>query len=179
MGKAYLRAVERSDVDLLFEWANDSEVRLYSFNTADIKFEEHQQWFENCMLDTDVDIYIYYIDDEPVGQIRLNYNDETGVISYSIAKNFRGQGYGTILLKLIEAELVSARPNIKFLSGSVKPDNIASQRIFEDNDYEKELIDGNNEYIIYNKKIEYVKAIKDVFADMENMGWTPNNNRMR
>jgi len=72
MYKAYLRKAECADVDLLFEWANDSEVRNNSFNTVDIKYEEHKRWFENCMLDKDVDIYICCLDDDSVGQIRLN-----------------------------------------------------------------------------------------------------------
>lgn len=158
MYKAYLRKAEWADVDLLFEWANDSEVRNNSFNTADIKYEEHKRWFDNCMLDKYVDIYVCCLDADPVGQIRLNYNDKTAVISYSIAKKSRGQGFGKIIIKLIEAEVIVNHPEVKFLFGSVKLENIASQKIFEDNGFERELVEDENKYFNYSKKIESANA---------------------
>ena len=168
MSKIYLRKAEWVDVDLLFEWANDSEVRNNSFNTANIACEEHKRWFRGCMQDENVDIYICYLDAEPIGQIRLNYNNETAIISYSIAKKYRGQGFGRAIIRLIEAEVVSTRPDITFLNGSVKRDNIASQRIFENNGYDIKSIDGGNGHIKYNKMIEPQTAYTDRFIDVEN-----------
>ena len=158
MYKVYLRKAGWADVDLLFEWANDREVRNNSFNTIDIIYDDHKQWFENCMLNKDVDIYICCLDDDSVGQIRLNYNDKNAVISYSIAKQFRGQGFGRTIIKLIEAEVVINHLDIMFLSGSVKSENIASQRIFEENGFEKEFAEDGNKYFIYSKKIVSTNA---------------------
>lgn len=155
--KAYLRKAEWADIDLLFEWVNDSEVRKNSFNTADIEYKEHKKWFEKCMLDDNVDIYICCLDTEPIGQIRLNYSNATAIISYVIAKKCRGQGFGGIIIKLIEAKVVFSRPNTMFLHGSVKLDNIASQRIFEDNGYKKEFVAGENEHFKYCKRIDHEK----------------------
>lgn len=69
---------------------------------------------------------------------------------------------------MIEAEVVATRPDIRFLSGSVKLDNIASKRIFEDNGYEKGLIEGENEHFNYRKRIESSNA--DRFIDVVNIG---------
>lgn len=155
MPKVYLRKAEWADVDLLYEWANDSEVRNNSFNIAKIGYEEHKTWFKNSLRDKDVDLYICYLDSMPIGQIRLNYTGETAAISYSIADKYRGQGFGKIIIKLIEAEVVAAYPKVKFLSGSVKLDNVASQRIFEENDFARQIVvEPNNKFYRYCKQIE-------------------------
>lgn len=167
MSKVYLRKAEWKDVDLLFEWANDSEVRKNSFNTANIEYEEHKRWFENCIQDENIDVYICYLDADPIGQVRLNYNNETAVISYSIAKKYRGQGFGGVIIKLIEAEMVFTHPDITFLFGSVKMDNIASQRIFEDSGYDKELIDVENEHLNYRKRIDRKTLYTIEFINVE------------
>lgn len=154
MCKIYLRIAEWSDVDLLFEWVNDSEVRRNSFNTTDIKYNEHKQWFENCLQDKNVDIYLCCLDTEPVGQIRLNYEGETAVISYSIVKKHRGHGIGRSLIKLAEAMLIDERTDIKFLNGSVKINNTQSQRIFEENGYGKKYINSDEGYYVYSKMVK-------------------------
>lgn len=154
MSKTYLRKAKCADVDLLFEWTNDNEVRKNSFNSAKIDYEGHRRWFKNCLEDGTIDLYICCLEDEPVGQIRLNYNNQTAVISYSIASRHRGKGFGVVIVKLIEAEVIATRPDITFLLGSVKLDNIASQRIFEECGYHKEMLtETEEEHLNYRKLI--------------------------
>lgn len=154
MGEVYLRKARWEDVDLLFEWANEEEVRENSFNSEKINYEEHKQWYRNCLEDVVVDSYICYLDSNPVGQIRLNYNNENAIISYSIDKKYRGQGFGGLIIQLVEAEIRQIHPETLFLIGSVKFDNIVSQRIFEKNDYIKRPINESREGFIYCKKID-------------------------
>jgi N-acetylneuraminate synthase (EC 2.5.1.56) len=135
----YLQKADWQGVDLLYEWANDKETRLNSFNIKKIEYEEHKNWFKNCLENPNCDIYILYNDDsEPIGHIRLQYQDNVGTISYSIAPKHRGEGYGVKMIRLIEQEIKKARPEIRQLIGSVKHKNIASQKIFEVNGYTKE-----------------------------------------
>ncbi len=154
MIKLHIRKAEWTDVDLLFDWANDIEVRKNSFNIADIEYEGHKRWFIDCIQDESIDVYLCCLNTAPVGQVRLNYNNETAIISYSIAKKYRGQGLGRIIMRLIEAEVITSRPDIKYLFASVKLDNIASQRIFENSGYEREHINGKNEHLNYRKSLE-------------------------
>lgn len=160
MNQIYLRKAEWKDVDLLFEWANDREVRINSFNTAPIEYEEHKRWFKNCLQDENVAIYICYFNTQPIGQVRLNCNNETAVISYSIAKKYRGRGFGKFIIKLIEDEVISMWPNVKVLFGSVKLNNIASQRIFEHNGYRKKVKEESEKIIDYYKTINTRKRQK-------------------
>lgn len=154
MSKIYLKKADWKDVDLLFKWVNDEEVRKNSFNSHKIDYEEHKQWYKSSLEDRNVDIFILYVNNTPIGQIRLNYSGTTAIINYSIDKNYRRKGFGSIILKMVEQKVIYSRPEILVLLGSVKPNNIPSKKVFEKNGYEKKFVKNKgNSYFLYKKEI--------------------------
>ena len=128
----YLKEVNPSDVDLLFEWANDSEVRKNAFHTEPILYENHVKWFAKMLDEPSVYQYILYREELPVGQIRLNVENGEALIDYSISAKYRGMGYGSKLLELIKKQVVLNRiSDVIKLTGQVKYENPASARAFE------------------------------------------------
>lgn len=135
----YLREAMPLDIDLLYEWANDSVVRNNSFNTDTIPYETHQRWFNKIMQDSSIYQFILMSDDVPIGQIRLNLDNEhkgQAEISYSIARGHRNCGYGRKILQLLREEIKTKYPAIRNLIAKVKPDNIASKKLFEKEGYD-------------------------------------------
>lgn len=123
-----LRPATNEDCLLIFKWANNSEVRNNSFSPESIDLESHIKWYENKMKDDKSIIFIALKDGIPVGQIRVdkdNDNDE-GFIDCSIDPNYRGQGIGTYILQLIKSEV----RNIN-LVGYIKKENISSIKACE------------------------------------------------
>ncbi|HJJ41830.1 MAG TPA: GNAT family N-acetyltransferase [Methanocorpusculum sp.] len=156
INKIYCRPAERRDADLLFEWVNDSKVRKNSLSSEKISYSEHINWFSKVLSDDSVEIYIYYLDDEPIGQVRLNYSDNEVSISYSIAKKYRGQGYGKYIIHDIEKIIIKNHSEVNTIHAKVKGDNTASQKIFEDNEYNQ----TSSEHTSQNQNIlEYRKTI--------------------
>ena len=145
-GEAYLRPVEDEDVKRLHEWRNEESVRLNSFNTEPIPYENHEKWFARVMGDDNEHIYILMAGEPvaPAGQIRITLVPSTvnvpgtvnklltGEISYSIDKGFRGLGLGTKIVALVEEE---ARSYVSVLTARVKASNKASIHVFESNGY--------------------------------------------
>ena len=80
--------------------------------------------------------FIMMVEEEPVGTVRLDVDEEerTGTISYSIDKRFRGQGLGGRILALAEEKAKEA--GLQYLVGGVKPENKASGKCFLKNGYE-------------------------------------------
>ena len=142
----YLRKVETSDIDLLFKWANDPVVRENSFNTEPIPFENHVRWFNKMLADDSVLQYILMCEDTPIGQIRLNINGEEAEIGYSIANDYRGQGYGHSILRLVADTIAKEYKTVKYLTAKVKPENVASNKLFQDEGY-------STQYTSYIRKI--------------------------
>ena len=135
MDDIYLRKVENSDIDLLYEWANDPTVRKNSFNTEPIPYEKHTTWFSQMMEDETVLQFVLMKKDTPIGQIRLNIEGDAAEIGYSIAKEYRGQGFGHIILRLVKDLITEKHPAIQRIIAKVKPENIASNKLFQTEGY--------------------------------------------
>lgn len=143
----YLRKATAEDKDLLYRWANDPTVRANAFSTASICYEDHQKWFAARMKDPDTILYILMVEDEPIGQIRLTLEGEKALIDYSIAKEYRGKGYGKKMLALLETVIREFYPQIKCLVAQVKAGNDTSKNAFLRNDFQEHYV-------------EYVKIMK-------------------
>lgn len=133
----YLRRVTPEDVDLLFVWANDPEVRKNAFHSEPIPYEDHKRWFAGLLEDDTRAQYIMMDGEEAVGQIRFSLSGQTAVIDYSVAPDKRGRGFGRQLLLLAKEEVCREYPSIKALVGQVKPGNSASAKCFADCGYEE------------------------------------------
>ncbi len=150
-GRAYaLRLAGWEDVDLLFSWANEREVRRYSFSQEPIGYEEHCAWFKEKMQDKDSQIYIFCEEKQEKGMLRLDFCGNTVEISYSIAPEERQKGYGKELILLAEKEICQRFQRMKrdlpdmgqachivVIKARVKEGNLASNRIFTKLGYEK------------------------------------------
>ena len=143
----YLKKAAAEHCDLLFKWSNDKEVRENSFTKDAIKYDVHVKWFNDKLNSPNCDIFIFYLDNVPVGQARIDVENHEAVISYSIDNNYRGRGLSTEMIGLLEKNVDT---NVNKLIGYVKFSNVISQRVFEKLGYTKEL---NNNYIKYSKII--------------------------
>lgn len=133
----FLRPATENDVDLLYEWVCDEDVRKNSLNSAHIIYDEHKKWFSNKILSDKSEIFIYCCGDKPIGQIRVEIEGDNATISYSIEKSYRGQGHGENILILLENTICDKYPHIKKLTAIVKADNTASMKKFEKLNYTK------------------------------------------
>ena len=124
--KCILREVTKFDCNLLFEWANDKSTRENSFNSDEIKYDEHVNWFEQKLKAKDTYMYILEVNKQSVGLIRLEYLvDRDYLISFSISPRHRKKGYATILLKQIK----DSKPSYNLI-GKVKNKNTPSIKAF-------------------------------------------------
>ncbi|MGL4912226.1 MAG: GNAT family N-acetyltransferase [Romboutsia sp.] len=128
----YIRAVEQKDCELLFTWSNEKYVRKNSFNLSSIDLNEHKKWFSEKINDENCKMFIITKDNKDVGQIRIDIDNQIGTINYSIDFNYRGQGIGSEVLKIINIYTDSLT-----LIGKVKKENKASIKAFENAGYKK------------------------------------------
>lgn len=124
-----MREVASGDVNILFEWANDPDVRRNSYNSAAIPFEDHQAWFFKKLADDSSSIFIFEYKNNPVGMVRFDVGDEI-IISYLLDKKFRGRSWGVqVLSQAINAIQEQVGKDRKIV-GFVKEDNHGSNHIF-------------------------------------------------
>ncbi len=125
-----LRRAARDDCKLLWDWANDPDVRRSAFSQDPIPWATHVQWFNKKLSTASCLIFIGMTDaGVPVGQVRFDLGDAGAEIDVSIASGERGKGYGSALIATGIAELLRVCPSCA-VHAFVKPDNEASLRSF-------------------------------------------------
>lgn len=137
--KINFRKATADDVQQVYSWAIDPEVRRYSYSKSEILWQDHVQWFNKKISDTLCEYFIIEIGNSPVGQIRFEYSDEEQgayVISYLIDKNWRGKGLGnSVLIKGIQ-KLIKVRA-VEKVVGYVQNFNTASIKAFNQAGFKK------------------------------------------
>lgn len=127
-----LRSAKGSDARLLWRWANDTEVRASSFQSAPIPWDTHLQWFRDKLDNSHSWLFIAENRSGiPVGQIRFDLNHDIIEISYSLAREFRRLGLGKELLGAGIGTMQSRIDSPRTIQGKIKQDNMASRTSFE------------------------------------------------
>jgi UDP-2,4-diacetamido-2,4,6-trideoxy-beta-L-altropyranose hydrolase len=133
-----LRPARRDDRRLLWEWANDPEVRAASFSPDPIPWETHVAWFDEKIESAENAVerksLILIAEDEdatPIGQIRFDARpDGEWDTDVSIARAMRGRGMAGELIKL-GLRTITAESHNQRIHAFVKPGNAASVKAFE------------------------------------------------
>jgi RimJ/RimL family protein N-acetyltransferase len=132
-----LRAAQKEDIQLTYEWANHPETRAYSFSKDFINFESHTAWFTSKITDSNCKYLLLENNGFPLGSIRVDIKEEEGTISYLIAPGLKGKGYGKKIVQKLLGYLKKEKIALKKVVGWVQEDNISSIKIFEKTGFEK------------------------------------------
>ena len=126
-----LRSVQENDCRLLWEWANDPQVRRAAFSSDPIAWEQHEAWFASKMRDPDCRILVAEdAEGGAVGQFRVDWrSDQDGDIDVSVSSECRGAGYGAALIDLGASSVFAEKG--ERLHAFVKVENLPSRRAFE------------------------------------------------
>ena len=124
---------------------NDPTTIENSIVTQAVNPEDHHNWLSKILNDASVQLFIVHADKETIGTVRINSTLRDKEISWTIAPNHRGKGYGkTIVNKLVNS-----------LEGTViaqiKNSNIASKKIAEYAGLK--MVSETNDLIKYQLKI--------------------------
>lgn len=127
-----LRKATYDDWKILLDWRNDPLTRNNSFKQDKISEQTHKVWFTNSLSNIDREIYILENNLIPVGSIRSDKNSANEyILSWNIAPDQRGKGYGTKILEMFLQNKIG-----KFIA-EIKPENIASIKMVQNNGFEK------------------------------------------
>lgn len=72
----HLRKMNNCDLDLVLEWRNHPEVRIFMFNKHEIERKEHYEWFSNNSSRLDKCLLIFEVNKEPSGFIQFQLLDK-------------------------------------------------------------------------------------------------------
>jgi spore coat polysaccharide biosynthesis predicted glycosyltransferase SpsG/predicted acetyltransferase len=128
-----IREAAEIDTEITFSWAKHPDTRKYSFSKDPILWDSHCAWFLNKINSKNCLYLILENRSKKIGSIRFDINEQNALISYLIAPEFHGKGYGTLLLKkgLQFLEINRSKCDFQKVTGVVQKSNIASIKTFE------------------------------------------------
>lgn len=143
-----------NDLQLYFTWANDLTVREQSFNSEEIVFENHKEWFESKLEDKLCLMLIFVNENnENVGQVRIEKRGENNaLVGISIDSKHRGKSYAKEMLQIATDYFFELNPHY-VIDAYIKATNLSSKYAFEKAGFEfKEMIMYCN-----NNSFHYIK----------------------
>lgn len=127
-----LRPAADEDAGCLYALANDSLVRQNSFSTKSIAWDEHCAWFARLLADDGRRLYVFFVRNKFLGQVRFDSEDwREAIISISLTAAFRGWGLASVVLQKAVEAIHGEHPGLKHIHAYVKPANLASRASFE------------------------------------------------
>ena len=132
MGEVRLRPATIADAELLFVWRNDPQTRAQSLQQLPVAWESHLTWLQASLRNPNRQLYIAegIVQDasgQPLilGTVRADKLDEEYELSWTVAPEQRGKGWG----KKMVAALIAALPAGVTYQAVVLNTNPASERI--------------------------------------------------
>jgi RimJ/RimL family protein N-acetyltransferase len=128
------RKAIKSDVDILFKWANDPKARNNSFNKEPIKYKEHVDWLNTELKNDNSIILIFERDNNSIGVVRFHKERESWTISINIDEKQRGKGNALKMLKKSASYFFNYCQE-DTINAFIKKENLASIKVFEKSGY--------------------------------------------
>lgn len=120
-----VRLANAGDVNRVYRWANEPEVRRWSLSQDPITWKDHQRWFSSVLADPACVLFIGEMEG-PVGSVRFE-EVAPGCVEVSIMLDPRYRGSG-LSRRLLEAAMLAYGPAV--FMATVKMDNVRSMWLF-------------------------------------------------
>lgn len=153
MGAPSLRKAEKDDCRFVWELSNSKDVRFFSFSSNPIPWNKHNEWFSKMLTDENSR---FYIAENPegvkAGQVRFRINGKDATITTSLVSEFRGKGYGRMLISQGSDSLFRVT-DVDTIHSYIKPENTASVKSFVKAGYSQTDLDC---FALENKALHFV-----------------------
>ena len=147
-----VRPAEISDSQRIWEIRNSPMVRQHSKNQDEIKFSDHQNWFQQQYFGNTGNLCFVLANAEGIviGYCRFDFNQPNKNYRVSIALDpqYQGRGLGHWLL----SQSLKNIPSQSIVLAEIKKTNPASLKLFEKNNFKTYQSDEFNFYLKYARE---------------------------
>ena len=98
-----LRPATMEDAAILLSWRNDPATIASSRDQRPIPLADHLKWLEAVIKSTNRRLYIAAMGNQPVGTVRVDEGDDGAELSWTVAPQYRGKGYGKQMVRAVTA----------------------------------------------------------------------------
>jgi len=128
MSSVRVREAIQEDGRSIWVWWNDPVTRQMMKKNDPVPWDMHCAWFDGVLQDPNRVLCVGYLDNEKIGNVRFDKQaDRVYEVSINLNPDFRGRGYGAILLKEAICYLQANRC-VELLFAMLKKINIPSKK---------------------------------------------------
>ncbi len=139
-----LKKAKKNDVDIFYNWVNDEQVLQNSIKRKKISYTTHLNWFKKAIVNPKIKIFVLYLNNIPIGQIRFNEKGKKYIVDYSLDAFVRGRYFGKELIKMGLSKLKKKKKY--FIEAKVRKNNFQSKKIFQNLNFKYKI---KKEFIIF------------------------------
>lgn len=148
-----MRKAAADDIPDLWLWRNDVQTRRGSRATDFVTWANHDAWYHQKLKDCDTQILVALEDGVRIGMIRFDRIEKDRFrANITVAPAARGRGLGRAILRLGCDRLIQDYAGATIVA-EIRIDNIASRRIFEANEFCRNLDQEQAELHTYVKTL--------------------------
>ena len=145
------RKAEFKDSKIIFEWRNDELTRQMSHTTDIVDWDGHSAWFASSLENKNRLLLLCENknDLKKIAVVRFDVNSMRALMSINLSPDMRGKGISKQCLSESIENFKNEFPQVVALDAEIKPENIASQRVFKSIGFVNVRDDINTLYFEY------------------------------
>ena len=124
-----LKPADDKDMMFVFNLSNDPVIRSNSYDTKQIEYKQHEDWFQKQINDDSILFYIVEFENKQIGQVRFNIKSDYSVIGISISREYRGKGFAAKTLN--QAAEIYFKEKKQPIYAYIKKPNLPSIKSFK------------------------------------------------
>jgi|TARA_B110000090_G_C13360838_1_gene438342 UDP-2,4-diacetamido-2,4,6-trideoxy-beta-L-altropyranose hydrolase len=117
----------------IFEWRNDELTRKMSHTTDIVEWEGHSAWFASSLESKNRLLLLCENENgsKKIAVVRFDVSSTRALVSINLSPEMRGKGISKQCLSESIENFKNEFPQVVALDAEIKPENIASQRVFK------------------------------------------------
>lgn len=124
-----IRKMEERDIPTIYEYIHKKYVKKYYKEEEEKQWQAHQSWYRFILHSNTYFFYIIEQEEEFVGTVRYELEEEKAVVSIFIQEDYRKQGYAKQAL-LESMSVLSLEIEVEEITAFILEENKCSQRLF-------------------------------------------------
>ena len=127
------RKAELRDSKVIFDWRNDELTQKMSYTLGIVQWEGHSAWFASSLKNKNRLLLLCYNkkDSKKIAIVRFDVDSTRAMVSINLSPEMRGKGFSKKCLSESIKNFKNEFPQVGALDAKIKPENIASQRLFK------------------------------------------------
>lgn len=124
-----IRKMEEKDIPQIYEYIHKKYVHEYYPMEKQQQWESHSMWYHFVLHSNSYFFYILELEEEFIGTIRYEREEEKALVSIFVREEYRGKGYGKFALEESMKKVFQAT-NIEEMEAIILEENEVSRNLF-------------------------------------------------